>query len=181
MLDDMSVACRTEVAADIPAIRAVNQAAFGSPQEAAIVDVLRESPRRCISLVAESGGDVIGHILFSAVSLDGNEGVRLMGLGPMSVLPAHQRRGIGSALVREGLERCRNSGCSAVVVLGHPAYYPRFGFVPAIHFGVSCEYDVPAEAFMLVELEPGALEGAAGKVVYDEAFGSAAPDHEAGR
>jgi len=89
----------------------------------------------------------------------------------MAVLPTHQRRGIGSALVRQGLERCRRMGCSAVVVLGHPEYYPRFGFVPASRYGISSEYDVPDEVFMAIEIEPGALQGLSGRAAYDDAFG----------
>ena len=106
-----------------------------------------------MSLVAEDAGTVIGHTMFSPVSLGGFAGL-MMGLAPMAVTPARQRRGIGSALVRAGLECCREMGAAAVVVLGHPDFYPRFGFMPAARLGLSCEYDVPAEAFMAMELEP---------------------------
>ncbi len=164
---------RPEKPADAPAIRAVNKLAFGSSEEADIVETLRGKPLPLVSLVAESNGHVIGHILFSPVSLAGGADVCLMGLGPMAVHPAHQRRGIGTALVREGLDRCREMGCAAAVVLGHPDYYQRFGFVPASSYGISCEYDVPDEVFMLVELQPRSLQRAKGKVVYDEAFASA--------
>lgn len=91
----------------------------------------------------------------------------------MAVLPAHQRKGIGSALVRKGLDQCRIMGCSGAVVLGHPEYYPRFGFVPASRYGIRCEYDVPDEVFMLIEFQPGLLQGVTGQVIYDEAFGRA--------
>jgi putative acetyltransferase len=93
-----------------------------------------------------------------------------MGLGPMAVAPSRQRKGIGSALVRDGLRRCKALGYRVVVVVGHPTYYPRFGFVPAIRFGLRCEYDVPTDVFMAVELEPGALNGISGFVRYDDAF-----------
>lgn len=93
-----------------------------------------------------------------------------MGLAPMAVMPAAQRRGIGSALIRSGLERCAQLGYSAVVVLGHPEYYPRFGFVPASRFGIGCEYEVPDEVFMALELEPGALTGMSGTIRYHPAF-----------
>lgn len=89
----------------------------------------------------------------------------------MAVLPSFQKQGIGSALVREGLDQCRQLGCDAVVVLGHAHYYPRFGFVPASGYGIRCEYDVPDEVFMLVELQPGSLQGLSGRVIYNEAFG----------
>ena len=164
---------RPEEPADALAIRTVNEAAFESSREADIVEALREKPDGLVSLVAESEGQVLGHILFSPVSLVGNSGLSLLGLGPMAVLPTHQRQGIGSTLVREGLNQCRKMGCSAVVVLGHPEFYPRFGFVPASRYGISCEYDVPEEVFMLSELQPGSLRGARGKIIYNEAFASA--------
>jgi putative acetyltransferase len=88
----------------------------------------------------------------------------------MAVVPAQQRTGLGSALVRAGLEQCRKLGFGAVVVLGHPDYYPRFGFSPAARFGIGCEYEAPQEAFMAIELQPGYLKGASGKVEYHAAF-----------
>lgn len=136
------------------------------------MDALRERADGSISLVAESENEILGHIVFSPVSLAGNFDVLMMGLGPMSVLPTSQRQGIGSALVREGLTQCQNIDCDAVVVLGHPEYYPRFGFVPASRYGISCEYDVPDDVFMLIELRPGTLSGVTGTVVYHEAFGN---------
>lgn len=139
---------RPERAADIPAIHAVNRAAFETSTEADLVDALRQRAEPIISLVAENAGSIVGHILFSPVTLLGHEELSIMGRAPMAVLPAEQRRGIGSALVRAGLERCKQLPCGAVVVLGHPDYYPRFGFVPASRFGLACEYDVPDEAFM---------------------------------
>jgi putative acetyltransferase len=93
-----------------------------------------------------------------------------MGLAPMAVLPAHQRRGVGSSLVRAGLDVCRHRGVDAVVVLGHAAFYPRFGFQPASRFGIRSEYDVPDDVFMAIELRPGALAGPAGLVRYHAAF-----------
>ena len=94
----------------------------------------------------------------------------LVGLAPMAVAPGHQRKGIGSHLVREGLARCRAAGVAGVVVLGHAEYYPRFGFVPAQQFGLRCEYDVPADVFMALELTQGALRGVSGLVRYHAAF-----------
>jgi len=164
---------RTEMPNDAGAVRAVNQAAFGTDLEARIVETIREQEPGALSLVAEADGAIVGHILFSSVSIAGQDSLRLMGLAPMAVLPARQREGIGSALVREGLERCRDFGCDAVVVLGHPEYYPRFGFVPASRYGIGCEYDVPDEVFMLIELEPGALDGVRGRVAYHPAFSGA--------
>ena len=163
---------RAEEPNDLAAVHAVNAAAFDTSAEADLVDALRGKVEPLVSLVAEVSGSIVGHILFSPVELGDHSDSHLMGLGPMAVMPEQQRRGIGAALVREGLRRCRELGCDAVVVLGHPAYYPRFGFVPASKYGISSEYDVPDDVFMLIELRPGALRGVAGTVSYDEAFGS---------
>ena len=157
---------RPEEHADAEAVREVNEAAFGSSLEADIVEKARKTAEPLVSLVAEVDGEIAGHILFSPVALNGDHSVQLMGLGPMSVVPTSQRRGIGSALVREGLAQCQSKGCSAVVVLGHPEYYPRFGFVPASRYGITSEYDVPDEVFMLLELQPGSLQDVSGQVIY---------------
>ncbi len=150
------VTVRAEAAADIPAVHRVNELAFGRPGEADLVDALRAAARPYISLVAVDEGRVVGHIFFSPVTLEGEDSA-ILGLAPMAVLPEAQRRGIGSRLVRAGLEECRRIGCDAVVVLGHPEYYPRFGFVPASRKGLRCEYPVPDEVFMVTELRPNAL------------------------
>ena len=159
----------SELPAHWPAVHALNVAAFGQPGEANLVDALRAQARPTVSLIAEENGDVIGHILFSPVTVGGHRGL-LMGLGPMAVAPSRQRRGIGSALVLMGLAECRSVGAQAVVVLGHPEFYPRFGFIPADRFGLRCEYDVPHEAFMALELCPAALGDISGTVRYHAAF-----------
>lgn len=166
----MRIRIRPETEADRAAVRAVNEAAFESPAEALIVEALRGKDLSLVSLVAEVDGQVVGHILFSPVSLDERPHLNFMGLAPMAVVPEYQRKGIGSALVREGLSRCRDLGCHAVVVVGHSEYYPRFGFVPAGRYALRCEYDVPADVFMVAELEAGSLNGASGLVRYDDAF-----------
>lgn len=168
----MAVSVRREQPADHQAIFAVNAAAFGTSAEARLVKALRDQARPLISLVADQAGRLVGHILFSPVTVEPPRDVFLMGLGPMAVLPEHQRRGIGSALVRAGLDACRAAGAQAVVVLGHPQYYPRFGFEPASSFGLQCEYDVPDEVFMAIEIRPGALTPAPGLVRYHPAFAS---------
>jgi len=161
---------RTEEDADRLAIYAVNRAAFERSAEATLVDVLREKATAVVSLVAEIDGQVVGHIMFSAVTFAEQPAARVVGLAPMAVLPEHQRAGIGSALVREGLQRCGQLGYQAVVVLGYPGFYPRFGFVPASRYGIHCEYDAPDDAFMIVELQPQALRSLHGVVRYHEAF-----------
>ncbi len=150
----------------------MNRAAFGTSAEADLVDLLRRKAGKLVSLVAEVDDTVVGHVLFSPVSLSAHDNLNIMGLGPMAVAPDHQGKGIGSALVREGLEQCKQLGCQAVVVLGHAEYYPRFGFVPAARYAIRSEFDVPEDVFMIAELVAGGLRGASGVVRYDEAFGS---------
>lgn len=160
---------RSEDPADQNAVRALHRCAFEGEGEARLVDLLREQSCPVVSLVAEDEGHIVGHILFSPATLDGADGG--MGLAPMAVLPARQREGIGSALVRRGLEACRELGIGWVVVLGHPAYYPRFAFVPASQFGVTSDYEVPDDAFMAQELVEGAL-AVAGRARYHPVFAS---------
>ena len=161
---------RAEEHRDWAAIHAVNVSAFETPAEANLVDTLREHAQPLVSLVAEDKGAIVGHIMFSPVSLPGHPALRIVGLAPMAVAPEHQRKGVGSALVRAGLDHCRQLGFGAVVVLGHPAYYPRFGFSSSARFGIGCEYDVPEEVFMVAELKDGFLGGASGTVKYHAAF-----------
>ena len=164
---------RSENERDQSAVRIVNTSAFETHAEADLVDKLREQAKPVVSLVAEEADAVVGHIMFTPVSITGRPDLKVMGLAPMAVAPEYQRTGIGSALVRAGVEQCQQLGFGAVVVLGHPEYYPRFGFEPAVGFGIGCEYEVPEEAFMAVELEPDYLRGLSGVVKYHEAFGDA--------
>jgi putative acetyltransferase len=162
---------RQERAQDIPGICQVNEQAFGRPDEADIVDSLRQRAAIFLSLVALQGEQVVGHILFSPVTVKSDQSsFDAIALGPMAVLPSHQRSGIGSQLVRAGLEECRKMGQSIVIVLGHPEFYPRFGFKPALPFGIRWEQDLPAEVFMVAELEQGALNGRGGVVIYQPEF-----------
>jgi putative acetyltransferase len=119
-------------------------------------------------LVAEEDREIVGHIMFSPVSLSGHAD-----LPPMAVVPSRQRQGIGTALVREGIEQCRANGDDAVIVLGHAEYYPRFGFLPASGWGILSEYDVPDEVFMALELVEGCLAGRSGTIRYHRAFADA--------
>ena len=166
---------REERPGDEAAIRDVNRAAFETDVEAGLVDALRQTCPERLSLVALRGGDVVGHILFTPATVHaGTREVRGMGLAPMAVLPAHQRAGIGSALVRVGIERVRAAGCPFVIVLGHPEYYPRFGFERASAWGLTCEYEgVPDEAFMIVVFDPGAMRGCSGVARYRPEFAAA--------
>ena len=166
-----TLSIRNEAPGDIEAIHAVNRAAFQTDAESELVNSLRRLGGPVISLVAMEGGTVVGHIMFSPVSLTGHPAAFIMGLAPMAVHPDRQRRGIGSALVAAGLAACRELGAGAVVVLGHAAYYPRFGFTPASRFGLRSEYTVPNDVFMALELQPGYLDGMTGLIRYHEAFG----------
>jgi len=164
--DSPPVTIRPERTGDHAAVRLVNELAFGRPEEAMLVEALRRAARPGISLVA-----VAGHIFLSPVRMNpAGDGIIAMGLAPMAVHPDHQRRGIGSMLVREGLRACRAIGANVVVVLGHPGFYPRFGFIPAAARGLRSRYDVPDEAFMVVELEPGILDGREHMVEYMPEF-----------
>ncbi len=165
------IVIRLEKTEDLDAIRNVNERAFGRPAEADLVDALRRNGKATLSLVAEADGRVVGHILFSPVTIEsGGDQFAGVGLAPMAVLPEMQNQGVGSLLVKHGLERCREAGHPFAVVLGHPEYYPRFGFVPASRFNVKCEYDVRDEVFMAMELQDGALRNCAGVAKYQVEF-----------
>ncbi|MGH8607986.1 MAG: GNAT family N-acetyltransferase [Gammaproteobacteria bacterium] len=164
------VLVRDEEQQDWVAVHAVNASAFETPAEANLVVALREQARPIVSLVAVEAETVVGHIMFSPVSLSGHPDLNIMGLAPMAVMPEYQRKGIGSALVRAGLDRCKQLGFGAVVALGHSKYYPRFGYSPSARFGIGCEYEVPEEVFMVLELLPGYLRGASGTIEYHAAF-----------
>jgi putative acetyltransferase len=161
---------RPEAAPDHHAIRRVHEQAFApSRGEARLVDELRAAgdlvPELC--LVAVEGGEVVGHIAYSRARLE--SGHEVLSLAPMGVLPQRQRSGIGSALVRESLERAAATDFPLVVVLGHPEYYPRFRFEPAAPLGLVDPYDAPPEAWMAKRL-PGYVPEARGRVTYAEAF-----------
>jgi putative acetyltransferase len=161
---------RLEEVEDFQAVRTVNVSAFETPAEANLVEVLRNEAHPYISLVAEQDGGIVGQIMFTPVTLSGHLELKIIGLAPVAVAPEQQGKGIGSALIKAGLEKCKDLGYGAVIVLGHKNYYPRFGFTPSINFGIGCEYDVPPEVFMILELQPGYLQGAKGIIQYHPAF-----------
>jgi putative acetyltransferase len=161
---------RAETERDVPSIRRIHQCAFTTGAEADLIDLLRARGKLLLSLVAECEGRTVGAIAFSRVVLPAHTGLSGAGLGPIAMDPDFQRKGFGSLLVRAGLEKCRESGFDFSIVLGHPDYYPRFGFIPAGRFGLHCAWIVPEEAFMAIEFRPGALAGSYGLVTYEPEF-----------
>ena len=160
---------REEQPDDITAIREVNRRAFGQDQEGNIVDALRSNGAALLSLVATRNGRVVGHIMYSPVSVGEVTGA---GLGPMAVLPAHQGQGIGSTLVRAGNQKLKDAGCPFIVVVGHARYYPRFGFTSASTQAITCEWEVPDDVFMLLILDEMKMQGVSGLATYRHEFSS---------
>ena len=158
---------RPEEAGDVAAIHAVHASAFPTDAEARLVDALRAAGRLSVSLVATDSGRIVGHVAFSPVSLAG--AASGLGLAPLAVTPDRQRQGIGGRLVRQALAVAAASGAGFVVVLGHPGYYPRFGFRAAAEVGLGNEYGAH-EAFMVLELRPRSLPADGGLVQYGAEF-----------
>jgi putative acetyltransferase len=170
----MNAAMRDETPDDLEAIRQVNRQAFGRDDEARLVDALRDGNYARLSLVSEDGGRVVGHIMFSDLPILTHTGtLHALALAPMAVLPSHQRQGIGTMLVQEGLRACAAAGHGIVVVLGHADFYPRFGFSAKLAEQLRAPFSGPA--FMALEVVPGALEGVTGDVRYPQPFGLGGP------
>ena len=172
---------RAEGPGDEARIREVIERAFGQSAEADIVDELRRACPKCLSLVAlDEDGEIIGHVLFSPVEAWPADGAAPlpdlagMGLGPLAVLPERQRQGVGTALVERGIALLRVRQCPFLIVLGHPDYYPRFGFEPASVHGLRAQWEgVPDEAFMVLALDVQALDGIDGVARYRPEFDAA--------
>lgn len=165
----MSPTIRPETTDDHAAIREVNRLALDGEGEARLVDALRSGGYARISMVAEQEGQIVGHIFFSVLTIATPQGeIEALSLAPLAVVPSHQRRGIGSSLVREGLRACREDGYRIVIVLGHPEFYPRFGFSAKLAEPLRSPYSGPA--FMAVELVPDALRDIEGEVRYPPPF-----------
>lgn len=160
---------RPEIDADRPAIYELHHQAFGGEDESRLVDALRTQGYQRVSLVAEDQGAIVGHVFYSAIEIV-TPAARLpvLALAPVGVLPARQNRGIGSQLIRAGLESARAAGHTIVLVVGHPPYYPRFGFSAELAQQLDCAY--AGEAFMALELTPGALQDVQGRVEYSPPF-----------
>lgn len=165
------IAIRKELPGDEPAIRNVHLAAFGQADEANIVDDLRKNCEVLLSLVAVEGDKIVGHALWSPAVIESDSSVSQgMGLGPVGVVPELQRKSIGTRLIKEGTDILQSQGCRFVIVLGHPDYYPRFGFVPAKRYGIKSEWDMPENAFMVLMLDPGQAAAIQGIAKYRPEF-----------
>ena len=170
MVHSESLVIRCEDAEDQSAVRTVNESSFGRPDEADLVDRLRKEGAVILSLVAEIKEQIVGHILFSRMWIDSpGASVPAVALAPLAVLPRHQRKGIGGALIRGGLECLRDRGEPIVLVLGHADYYRRFGF--STEKARSLASPFPPDAFLAADLASNALAGIHGKVRYPVAFG----------
>jgi len=164
----VSIVIREEGPDDIAAVREVNRRAFGQEQESNIVDALRANGGALLSLVAIMDDRIVGHIIYSPVSV--SDMVNGTALGPMAVLPEHQRQGIGTRLVEAGNQKIKDAGHPFIIVVGHAEYYPRFGFRPASEYGVKCEWDVPNVVFMVLVLDPAKMQGMSGLARYRHEF-----------
>ena len=159
---------RTEQTSDYEAVYNINCAAFSTSAEANLVNCVRDT-EKSVSLVAEVNGSIVGHILFTPVTLIQHPSLQIAGLAPMAVNPSNQRQGIGSALIKSGIETVKSEGYGAVVVLGHVEYYPKFGFKFARDYKIAWEHGHD-DAFMLLELEPNYLKGLSGIIKYHPSF-----------
>jgi putative acetyltransferase len=159
---------REEHPDDVAAVREVNRRAFGQDQESNIVDALRTNGAALLSLVATVDGQVVGHIMFSPLTVA--ENVKAVALGPMAVAPEYQRQGIGTRLIDAGNRKIKDAGYPFIIVVGHAEYYPRFGFRPAGKYGIKCEWDVPEEVFMVLMLDAAKMQGVAGLAKYRDEF-----------
>ena len=170
-MDKVGLEIRLGTAVDAEKVYAVEAAAFGRPAEAELVQKLQQAGVDTISLVAMLDDELVGHVLFSPVTVKNEEGeFTAVALGPVAVSPDHQKEGIGSELCLRGLAACREAGYELAFVLGHVSYYPRFGFRPSAPYGLHCQFNVPVEAFMVLELVPGALQGKHGTMYYHPLF-----------
>jgi len=163
----MDIEIRPENPDDYAGIKLVCDLAFARPNEGEMVSALRKNPRfmKKLSLVALAGGTIVGHILLFPIDIVTPDGpVPSLSLAPLGVRPEHQNMGIGGKLVEAGIEASRSEGFASVILVGHPDYYPRFGFQPAVEWGIRPLFDAPREAFMALELQDGSLQGISGVV-----------------
>jgi putative acetyltransferase len=165
---------RHEIPEDVPLIHSVIVQTFKRDAEARLADKLRRSCADCLSLVAEDNGTIVGHVMFTPVHIKNGKTVQGMGLAPMAVIPSRRRRGIGKLLVQAGLKILKEKGCPFVIVLGHPDYYPRFGFQPAARLNIKSQWDdVPEEAFMILVMDEKVMQDVSGIARFRDEFNDA--------
>ncbi|MEA2015596.1 MAG: N-acetyltransferase [Actinomycetota bacterium] len=168
----MNISIKKEEKKDYKGIYKVNKLAFGQENESQLVEKIRKGDKFIpeLSLVAEASGRVVGHILFSEIKISGSSVFKTLMLAPMAVAPEFQRQGIGTKLIKRGMELASELGYDSIIVVGHKEYYPGFGFKKASSWNIKFPFKVPDEAFMAVELAGGALEGKSGTVIYPDEF-----------
>lgn len=164
---------RSETARDFDHICTVHDEAFGQDDEGKLVNRIRKGPNFIpeLSIVVELEGLIIGHCLLSRIYIKSAQWIDTLGLAPVAILPKFQGQGIGSSLIEHSIRVAQDIGHPSVIVLGHPQYYPKFGFVKASEFGISCPFEVADEAFMALELIPHSLQDSPGEVCYPKEFG----------
>jgi putative acetyltransferase len=168
----VAIEIREERGEDIAAIRDVNRRAFEQDHEGKIVDALRSNGAALLSLVATVDDQVVGHIMYSPITVGEVTGAAL---GPMAVVPEHQGQGIGSKLVQAGNQKLKDADWPFIIVIGHANFYPRFGFKPAGPLGITCEWEVPEDVFMLLVLDQEKIQGVSGLAKYRHEFSTVTP------
>jgi putative acetyltransferase len=168
----MRIIIRQEIASDYEKVYEINKLAFQQESESKIIEQIRKGNNFIpeLSLVAEVNSEIVGHILFSKIKIVGDSTFDSLALAPMAVIPEFQKRGIGSKLIRRGIEKAKELGFDSIIVLGHKDYYPKFGFQKASKWGIQCPFEAPEEAFMAIELTEKALDGKSGIVHYPDEF-----------
>jgi len=169
----MDVIIRNETKKDYDQIRKINDLAFKQENEGKMVDALRKTTdfNYLLSLVAEIKGEIVGHILFYPLKIKNkNEEHTVLSLAPIAVHPKYQNKGIGSKLVKRGLEIAKDNGFDAVIVIGHPNYYPRFGFTPAKNWNIKLPFNAPDDVFLAIELKKDSLKNCSGTVEFTKEF-----------
>lgn len=168
----MNLTIRKEEEKDYKNVYEVNCLAFQQESESKLIEKIRKGENFVpeLSLVAEIDDEIVGHILFSRIKVVGDSVFDSLALAPMAVIPEFQKQGIGSKLIKKGIEKAKEMGFDSIIVLGHKEYYPKFGFQRASKWDIKCPFEVPEEAFMAIELTEKAFEGKAGTVRYPDEF-----------
>ena len=171
----MNTTIRKEEEKDHKQIYEVNKLAFQQENESKLIEKIRKSENFIpeLSIVAEIDNRIVGHILFSKIKIIGDSDYESLALAPMAVIPEFQKRGIGSELIKKGIDKAKELGFDSIIVLGHKEYYPKFGFQRASKWNIKCPFEVPDDVFMAIELTEKAFEGKAGTVKYPDEFNEA--------